>query len=193
MSASRSPRLHHSPPSRGFSLIETMLAIAILSFGMLGIAAVQVIAIRSKNFSANMSTASQLARDLAENVVRWSFTDARLNPLKLVTSATDQTVAQHWDMGRTDIVQSSALAEFGETVGDPNATTTGLLAANYQGLVTPTTFHRYWNVYGLDIAGTGTAQGKLVQIIVRWLEPGVGQRQVALSTYVADSAALWLQ
>src|SRR5205823_4237316 len=74
-----------------------------------------------------------------------------------------------------------------ETV--PNAIT----ATNYQGVMSPvdtslplaeqTIFTRYWNVFNVDLVNAGSAQGKLVQIVVRWKEPNFGYRSVTNSFF----------
>ncbi len=50
----------------GFSLIEVMVALVILSVGLLGLAGMQVSGLRSVNNSANYSLASIAVNDLAE-------------------------------------------------------------------------------------------------------------------------------
>ena len=47
-------------------------------------------------------------------------------------------------------------------------------------------FQRYWNVFLIDLNGSGAAQGTLVQVIVRWKEPNFGYRQVNTSFYKYD-------
>lgn len=175
---------------RGFSLVETIITIGILTIGVVGIAQLQLIGVKSKNFATNISTASLLAHDLGEQAQRWSYTDSRLTTLRTVTSTTDSNVTALWDMGRATTVTSALKAQFGELANDANATTANVLGT-YQGVTSPTGFYRYWNVFGVDLSGTGTAQGKLVQVIVRWKEPGMGMRQVAFSTYVTDPTAIW--
>ncbi len=180
-----------SASRRGFSLIETSIAAAVLTFGVVGLMALQIIGTRGKAFASNMTTASLLAHDLGEQASRWSYTDTRMAVLSTVRTTNDSAVTAHWDMGRDISVSTGLQAQFGEKAGDANARTAAALGTGYMGVAAPPLFYRYWNVYGIDLANTGTAQGKLVQIIVRWHEPGLGMRQVASSTYVADPAALW--
>lgn len=186
---------------RGFSIIEAIIAMSILAIGLIGMAALQIVAVRANQFGSRMGHASALARDLAENAQRWDYADARLAVLETVASADDAKIQAKWEMGRAEVVPSSARAQFGELAGDTNATTANALGATYQGLSpdldldgTPE-FHRYWTSWGLDLTASGTPQGKLVQIVVRWKDASVsvggvtGYRQVALSTYVPNPQA----
>lgn len=50
----------------GFTLLEVMIALVILSIGMLGLTALQVIAMRSNAFSSEMTYATMLAENRLE-------------------------------------------------------------------------------------------------------------------------------
>lgn len=52
--------------SRGFSLLEVLVAIFVLSFGMLGMVGMQAFALQSNNQARMQSSAAALARELAE-------------------------------------------------------------------------------------------------------------------------------
>lgn len=54
--------------TRGFSLIEVLVALAIMSFGMLGIAALQVTGVRANQGAYLRSQATLIANDLAERM-----------------------------------------------------------------------------------------------------------------------------
>lgn len=65
--ASRRVRLAHLvPDASGFSLIEVLVSIVILSFGLLGMVGMQAAALQSNREARLQSTAIVLARELAE-------------------------------------------------------------------------------------------------------------------------------
>lgn len=53
---------------RGFSLVEVLVALAILSFGMLGVAALQVSGVRANQGAYLRSQAALIANDMAERL-----------------------------------------------------------------------------------------------------------------------------
>jgi prepilin-type N-terminal cleavage/methylation domain-containing protein len=72
---SRQPSL---PRSRGFSLIEAMISMAILTVGILGAAQVQVLAAAQNGVGRRTTVAASIARDFVESVQRWELDDPRL-------------------------------------------------------------------------------------------------------------------
>lgn len=179
---------------RGFSIIEGMMASIIMLIGLLGLASLQVVGVRSTHFGKKMALASQLARDLAEQAERWNYANesaagGRLIPLARVTTTTAALITTNWDWsGPTHggFQYTPEYAEQADAATHPSAlgAWTGLTAAALD-----TDLHRYWNVYDVDLLGTGSPQGKLVQILVVWLEPNLGWRQITSSVYLANPAA----
>ncbi len=184
------------PSSRGFTLVEAMVASGILMVARAALLPLQVMGSRMNRWSERTLDATLLATDLSENIARWSYADARLNSLMTVGSFTDSTVQASWDMGTS--AKAKVKAEFSDSPAqDSNATTYNALGPGYQGLSTDVNgdgtpdFTRYWNVYAVDLTGSGTPSGKLVQIIVRWNEPNVGWHQVAVTTFKRNPANLF--
>lgn len=58
--------LHSMQPSKGFSLIEVLISIIILSFGVLGMAGIQAASLRANRDARLQSVAATLGRELAE-------------------------------------------------------------------------------------------------------------------------------
>ena len=56
------------PRSRGFTLLEVLIALVVLSIGLLGIAALQGVGLRSSHGAQLTSQASVLAYDLADRI-----------------------------------------------------------------------------------------------------------------------------
>ena len=84
-----------SPGQSGFSILEVLIAIIILSIGMLGAVGMQAAALRSNKESRNQATAATFARELAEkmrgNYVVAIKTTATDNPFLLNTTLTGTT------------------------------------------------------------------------------------------------------
>jgi Tfp pilus assembly protein PilV len=198
------PRPQRRAP-RGFSIIEAMIASIVMLIGLLGLATLQVVGVRSNHFGRHLTQASQLAQDLTENMQRWDYNDTRLTPTvartwNVLNAASTAAVDKEWDMGRgvsaTHTDGSSYTADFGEAV--VNATRTSALTASfcapnppgcpYTGLPGDVDgdgvldYQRYWNVWTTSFDGT-TNTGKFIQVIVRWKEPGLGYRQTTASTF----------
>jgi len=191
--------------SRGFSIIEALIASIIMLIGLLGLATLQVVGVRSNHFGRHMTQASQLAQDLTESMQRWDYNDTRLNPTvartwSVQSPTSTAAVDNEWDMGRginaTHTDGSAYTADFSE--GTTNASKTSALTASfctpnppgcpYIGLSGDVDddgvldYTRYWNVWTTSFDGT-TNTGKFIQVIVRWKEPGLGFRQTAVSTF----------
>lgn len=175
----------------GFTLVESFIALAVMAVGMLGMLSLQVVGVRANFMGKSMAQADALARDLSEHVAEWDFNDARLKTTANLdsTSINGDAFVSSWSLGQgvtttntskaTGMVSTVTL-QYGEAASDPNAAVSSALAtgtAPYSGLAADTTkYKRYWNVYNYN-------GGKLVQIFVRWKEPNLGYRQVAISTF----------
>ena len=195
---------------RGFSLIEALVASMVMLIGLLGLAGLQVVGMRANNVGKRMAQASLLAQDLVQNLQVWQYTDARLTPqgsavpahTGLYTDTNHSDIAKFWELQNSaalvsNVDGSSVTFDFTDgPIGSPGAAATNQLAANYEGVLSPvdtslptaeqTIFQRYWNVFLIDVRGSGSADGKLVQVVVRWKEPNFGYRQVNTSFYKVD-------
>ena len=69
---------------RGFTLLEVMIAVLILAMGLLGLAALQIVAVKGNAFSGDMSYATALAQQTFEELNHCDHDDpaldASLNP-----------------------------------------------------------------------------------------------------------------
>jgi len=72
----------------GFTLIEIMVAIVILSIGLLGMASLTVGIIKGNKLSSNLSTATTLGQDKMEDIRRLGYSG---------TPATTLTVTQNYN------------------------------------------------------------------------------------------------
>jgi type IV pilus assembly protein PilV len=63
----------------GFSMVEMLIAIVILAVGLLGLAELQVTAIKTNAHSYGLIAASSVAQMFLEDVISWSEDDNRLD------------------------------------------------------------------------------------------------------------------
>ncbi|MGE5049163.1 MAG: type IV pilus modification PilV family protein [Deltaproteobacteria bacterium] len=184
---------------RGFSLIEAMVASVVMLVGLLGLAGLQITGMRANHLGKRMAQASLLARDLVQNMQIWQYADPRLTPVShpaLYADTNASDIRQYWDSGRA--VSPAVRFDYTDGADASGAQRVGQLDASYEGVLSPTDstlpageqviFSRYWNVFNLDLNGSGTAQGKLVQVVVRWNEANLGYRQVTTSFFKYDPA-----
>lgn len=57
----------------GFTLLEIVIAISILSFALLGLAQLQIVAIQGNAFASRITTASALAQERLEQITRLPY------------------------------------------------------------------------------------------------------------------------
>ena len=62
-----------SVSQRGFTLLEVLIALAILSIGLLGLASLTASVIRTNDFSDDFTTATALAQDKLEDLANTSY------------------------------------------------------------------------------------------------------------------------
>jgi type IV pilus assembly protein PilV len=78
---------HQSQSSKGFTLIEVMIALIILAVGLLALMTMQIVSIKANAFSSEMTYSSMLAEQQLENLKYLPFTDPAL-----VATPTPQTL-----------------------------------------------------------------------------------------------------
>lgn len=71
---------------KGFTLIEVLIAVSILTVGLLGLVSLQAIALRYNHQSLQLSTATQLANEMADRM--------RANPAGVKTNKYDTITAK---------------------------------------------------------------------------------------------------
>lgn len=62
-----------------FTLIEVLIALVVFAVGILGVALMQMTAIRGNNIANQVSEASVFATDQLERILTWEYNDPRLN------------------------------------------------------------------------------------------------------------------
>ena len=86
-------RLRDDPA--GFTLVEAMIALAILAFGLLAIAAMQLSGIRGNAFAADLSEATAVTQQEVETLLAIPYT-ALANGNDVVTGARGTTYTRTW-------------------------------------------------------------------------------------------------
>jgi len=79
---------------KGFTLLEVMISLVILAIGLLGLASLQVMAIKGNSFGQQMTVASTMAQNQLEQLRRSTLANGTFND-----SVTDQngiTYARSW-------------------------------------------------------------------------------------------------
>lgn len=165
---------------RGATLIETMLAMAVLVIGAAGVVGVHRQGLAMETDSRRTTRATAIAQDLMSQVELWDFTDARLATGSTTPSSVGdpgqafETTADPVSAGIADHAEADLTAGGLEFNGLPTAA-----IGDYQ---------RFWNVASAatdDSNGNGVADGRRIAVVVRWPH-GTGWRRVVLMGYKAD-------
>jgi len=176
---------------RGVTLIEATVSLAVFAIGMVGLLQLQIVAARSNTLARKLGQASALAQDLGENVALWAYDDPRLAPGATVSDVNASAVGKHRADSRKATLDSDDRPHFADFVTNNADEDDALITPtlSYQGLTTDTDgdgerdFERYWNVFAVDANGDGTEEGKLVVVVVRWFEGGVGYRRIERTVF----------
>jgi len=168
------------PRATGFTLLEAMVAMAVLLIGTMGLISLHDMGVRMNGDARVMTRATALAEDLLAQMKTWNYaSDPRL---KNASSAND---ADYTDAASSTFLTKDALAvgDFDHSDDDLDATYGGVTTATAQELG----FRRYWNidVDAKDVDANGAQLGLRVAVIVRWGEPG-RWRDVVLTSYLPD-------
>jgi type IV pilus modification protein PilV len=166
------------PRDPGFTLIEVVIAMAVLTIGSLGLLSVTRAGLQL-NADARVTTrATALAQDLIAQMQTWDYA----NDARLQDSNTGNN--DNWD-------DHEGAFEGAVTSGMYDHTEADLGGAAWLGVPTATVqalgFTRYWNVEEdpADVDANGALMGRRVAVIVRWVHNGAGRR-IVLVTFIRD-------
>lgn len=172
--------------ARGFSLIESMAALLVFTIGILGVMQMNVVAGQQNNVARSHTTASKIARDLADAFERLPYNH------QIFTRPTDPLLQPDSpafiDFNNTDglytLQEATALTNVRPLMGaaDP------ILRSEGAG-----TFYEIgWRVQGTpDPEVPGTFNSRRIAIMVRYSTPA-GFRQVTLWTVKYNPASISL-
>ncbi len=162
--------MRRSTTQRGLTLVEALVAMAVLVIGATGMVGLNRQGIRLNADGRRMTKAVTVAQDLLGQVELWAYDDPRLANR---TAANDQDYADDANVFEgtsfdADHAEADLTAGGTEWLGMPTA---ALVAGGYE---------RYWNVSELDDQnGNGIPDGRRIAVIVRWPQ-GAGFRRIVL-------------
>jgi prepilin-type N-terminal cleavage/methylation domain-containing protein len=120
-------RLKRMNNQRGFTLLEVLISIIILSVALLALAGLQIISIRGNAFGGTMTEAITLARDKIEDLKRddWNnvaagndaqtvrgISYARNWAVQTAGQTKEVTVTVSWDNGNHQVSLATTLADY---------------------------------------------------------------------------------
>lgn len=162
---------------RGVTLIESMLALAILLVGAVAIASVFTTGVRMNGDARRMTRATAIAQDLVNNMALWPY-DEGTGPLTNASSKNDT------DLADTAFAFQRVAAPVGDKLADHGEADLTAMGARWTGLPTSALaggYERYWNVRYVDTNGSGQNDLAEIAVVVRWPHGG-GWRRIVLLT-----------
>jgi Tfp pilus assembly protein PilV len=161
---------------RGATLIETMVAMAVLLIGSTGLVGLHRAGLKVENDSRRITRATAIAQDLVSQMEQWRYDDARLANASTTNDATlgdpgaafetvdDPVAGRQADHAEGDLTASGAV-----WLGLPSSQ-----IGDYQ---------RFWNVaYPDDTNANAVPDSVRIAVIVRWPSMGAYRRVVLLAT-----------
>ncbi|MEE9194166.1 MAG: prepilin-type N-terminal cleavage/methylation domain-containing protein [Thermodesulfobacteriota bacterium] len=152
--------LRLSASQKGFTLLEVLIALAILSVGLLGMASLTASVIRTNSFSDDFTAATALAQDKLEAIANGTWSSTTEDAILTDSEAGNNTSA---------LLLSTAITDNQENV-DENGT---VGAGGF--------FTRTWNIWDrTDIINP--AARKDIAVIVSWTSDYGTTKSISVST-----------
>jgi prepilin-type N-terminal cleavage/methylation domain-containing protein len=169
--------------ARGMTLIEVMVAMAVLLFGLVGLLAANLTAAQQNSAAAKLNRATAIGRDALATVMRWDYEDSRLTNV----TANDAVLlgsGRGFSLPAADAFELDLdvhLTDSGTDVGTAVAVNKAALDFNGDGAPD----YRRFVALSPAMAG-GTRIGTRITALVYWQELGTWRR-VALHGMKYDS------
>lgn len=174
------------PQPRGISLIEMMIALGVLTVGMLAMWHLHVVGITSNAAGRRHTIATGLARELAAGLERLPYADERLSENVTGASVPADGVFGQLVTGDGEILTGAH--EWDDEKAVPGVRLESEMHNAAEG------YERRWSVLGLvspRAAAGATAGVKVVAVSVTWRDPPFPRpREVVLYTQIQNPAAL---
>ncbi len=162
--------------SRGFSLLELMIALAILMGALVGLLQLQIVGITSNNAGRMQTVANEAAVELAGALERLAFADTLLAPTS-TTGPTTPTSGFGPLVSWNGSIDTSVAHDFSVSPV-PTVRADAELGSQY---------HRYWTVWGYSPTAGGTPTVKVISVSVIWTQPGMSRPgEVTVLTQLPD-------
>jgi len=164
---------------RGFTLIESMAAMAVVMIGALGIGALFSVGVRMNGDARRMTRATAIAQDLVNSIALWPYQDnVGGTPLANVSAGNDADIGDNaFAFQWTADPLASGLADHGEAdLAALGPLWTGIPAAELG-----QDYQRFWNVAYADTNGNGVNDVAQIAVVVRWRQGGGWRRIVLLA------------
>ncbi len=192
------------PSPRGSSLIELMIAMAVIAVGMLAMWHLHVLGITSNAAGRRHTVATAIARELVSGLERLAFTDVQIGS----TGSTNNYKAQGTAAGPPSsalfgpLVNGDGTIKSGAGVyqwndNDSGRTVPGVRLDSQMREMGDTTarYERRWTVWELlspqPGAAGGTAGVKLIAVSVIWRDPPFARpHEVVLYTQVVNASSI---
>ena len=162
--------------ARGFTLLETVLAMAILLIGATGMVGLHMQGLRMEGDARRITRATAIAQDLMDQISTWPWGDPRLGTATAIESTMLDTLGDPAYAFEQVGTPTASFSDAGGGLTHGGTTWNGIPLSETQYLG----FERYWNVAYVDDSNTnGTPDAARIAVIVRY-PVGVGFRRVVL-------------
>jgi prepilin-type N-terminal cleavage/methylation domain-containing protein len=175
--------LSHPSRRRGFTLIEVMVSLGILSVGLLSMARLQAFGLHSNQGARATMRATQLAEELRGGMDLLAYGDAAFTASGTSGNAAPTVFGTLLFAGTSPPAHA-----WSDSTPMPGVTLDSALERD------PVTggplYQRRWTVWDYSPAPGSTASAKVVAISVLYSERGSGQREVVLYTQKVNVAGI---
>jgi len=171
-------------PKRGSSLLEVMIAMAVLSVGMLAMWHMHVFGLSSTAAGRRHTVATALARELVSGLERLSFAD----PLLAQTGATGPTAPTPFG----ELVAGGGAIAAGAHVWSDATPVPGVRTTAMSEASDGARYERRWTVWGYTFAAGSPSAVKIIAVSVTWTDPPFARpREVVLYTQVQNIGGIF--
>jgi len=163
---------------RGYTLIESMIAIGIVLLGASGLAHTYMQGVNMTGDARHMTQATAIARDLTDNIALWPYQDNVSGTALANVSSTNDG-----DIGDTAHAFETTTDPLGSGIADHGEADLAAMGVRWTGIPAAQIpqFQRFWNVRYVDTNGNGVNDMVQIAVIVRWQQSGAWRRVVLVS------------